>query len=67
VQANKKEINVKILFNSKENCSKNPFGAVRNNENIHYSILFEDGIYINSVKIVFEKNDIFLCEKYLNI
>ena len=29
-----KEPNVKILFNSKKSCYKEPFGAVKNDENI---------------------------------
>ncbi len=57
---------MKIKFNSKDANHKKPFGAVKTDEKVSFSLLTEDGVYINSVKIVFEKNEIFFCEKYFS-
>lgn len=55
---------MKIEFNSKNEKFKIPFGAVRTQENISLCIFAQNGIFINNIKVIFEKNDTFVCEYY---
>lgn len=55
---------MKIEFNSKSEKFKIPFGAVRTQENISLCIFAQNGIFINNIKVIFEKNDTFVCEYY---
>ncbi len=57
---------MKIKFNSKNSLYKTPFGAVKENEKISFCIFLEDGVYTESVKIVFEKDGRFYREKYFS-
>ena len=57
---------LEIKFNSKDKIYKSPFGAVRENEKISFCLMCEDGVYIESVKIIYEKEGKFFKEKYFS-
>jgi len=46
-----------INFNSRDSFYKTPFGAVKTDEEICFSITAQDGVYIDSIDIVVIKND----------
>jgi len=41
-----------VKFNSRNLENKSPFGAVKSNENINFSIYVEDGTYVSWIKII---------------
>ncbi len=57
---------LEIKFNSKSEKYKNPFGAVKDREEVTFCVFAKSGVFINNVKIVFEKDEKFFCEHYFN-
>lgn len=57
---------MEIRFNSKSELHKKPFGAIKTGENVSFFVFAKDGVFINNIKIVIEKEDTFFCEHYFD-
>ncbi len=55
-----------VNFDSKNSFYKSPFGAVKENTSVMFSVTAADGVYIDSVRIVILKNDFVHTEHYLS-
>lgn len=57
---------MEIKFNSKNEHCKTPFGAIRTNENVSFTVFAKNGVFIDSVKIILEKDDRYFGEYYFS-
>lgn len=55
-----------VNFNSRDSFHKFPFGAVKSDSKVNFTITAEDGVYIDSIRIVVIKNDFVYTEQYFD-
>lgn len=55
---------MEIQFNSKSNLHKTPFGAVKTHEPVSFFIFSKNGVFIDNIKIILEKENQYFCEYY---
>lgn len=53
-----------VNFNSRREFFKSPFGAVKTDSEVSFTITAEDGVYIDNIRIVILKNEFVFKEQY---
>ena len=57
---------MKVTYNSYDSFHKFPFGAIANSEEVKFTLTADDGIYIDSIRIIVLKNDFVYTENYFS-
>lgn len=55
-----------VNFNSRDSFHKSPFGAVTSDSEVNFTVTAEDGVYIDSIRIIFVKNEFVYKEQYFD-